>query len=163
MRKKLPYIILAVALVVSMVIVIKGIASKKATESQYREYADKVDTSATDQALKSSDSFEYIQTNPESGLAIIYTFKISEENDSVTSGLITIDGDGSYMNISCAVTEEADSTVFIFSKLHKDSRDSIDAKPGDVLVRLHKKDGRVIPEWVKLQPVIKGEPVIANF
>ena len=67
------------------------------------------------------------------------------------------------MNIACAVTDEDDSTVFIFSKFLEDSKNSIDANQGDILVKLHKKDGRVIPEWVKLQPVIEGEQVVLNF
>ena len=163
MKKKLPYIIFAAALIVAAAIVIKGIKDKKDTENRYIEYAKNVDAAVTTETSEDSQIYEYIQTNPENGLAVIYTFKVFGEKDGVQSGLITIDGHGIYMNISCAVTEEADSTVFIFSKILEDSKNSIDANQGDILVKLHKKDGRVIPEWIKLQPVIEGEQVISNF
>ena len=165
MKKKLPVIILLIILAVCIFIVTKAARDKKVKELEYKELAQKVSQS-TSPEMTSGDSdaaFEFIQTNPENGLAVIYSFNIYPENDGVRSGKITIDGNGVLCEISCAVTKQGDADTFIFGKYLTDDTAGTSLFAGDILVKLHAKDGRIIPEWCELSPIFKGEDVMPNF
>ena len=165
MKKKIPLIAIIVALAICIFVVTKSITDKKSKENEYKELAQNVSQSANSETISKDceKAFEFLQMSPKSGLAVIYNFKIYPEKDGVKSGSITIDGNGVFSEIACAVIAEGDADVFIFSKYLTDEKAGTALSAGDLAVKIHTKDGRVIPEWLGLQPMFDGEDIMPNF
>ena len=164
MKTKLPVIVLLALLVIATAIVIKNNNDKKAVEREYAEYARLAASEEnTDESDAEKVKYEFVQTDPESGLAIIYTFEINSTSGESRRGSITVDGSGRYLNVVCAVAADEDADVFIFSSEISDEKGLLDAESGDVLVKIHHKDGRLIPEWLGLENMIPGEDVVENY
>ena len=160
MKKKLPIIAIIAALAVCIFIVTSELGDKKEKAKQYESLAASVSDEALPEAM--GKTYEFIQTNPESGLAVIYTFEISETDDGTRIGRIIADSSAESYEIICAVLREEDAEVFIFGRYAEGELSGADFSAGDVLARLHFKEGRIIPEWVGLRDVTSGE-VVANF
>lgn len=161
MKNKIPYILLAVAILIGAAIIVKGTNAKKAEKQQNTEYA---------QSIKDSDTkpdterlYEFYQTDPESGLAVIYTFRISPEEDGKRSGSITVDGAGKNVMINCAVRREDLTDTFLFSYYGENSDSMGEFGTGDELVRIHKKEKATVPEFIKLPKVYDGEEMVRNY
>ena len=151
-------IILVLAIAVTAVKIYTG---KKAKKTEYREYAQSV-TGIPQKDGKSEHTYEFLQTDPDSGLAVIYTFEIAGDENGISGGRMIVDGKGTYIDFLCAVAREDDADVFIFSSV-ADGSDAYDAQQGDILAKLHKKDGKVFVEWVTFKSMVPGAETFANY
>ncbi len=163
MKNKLPLIFLMIVLVAAAIVVIKGTADKNERQKQDVIYAESIIAGDTKTDGTVQDIYEYYQTDPENGLAIIYIFSVSTDEHGKGSGKITIDNGGKTSTISCAVKKEDDSTVFLFAEYEDKSESMGKFNVGDVLVRLHSKEKALVPEWVELQSFYPNEEVIRNY
>ncbi len=162
MKKKIPYILLVLALIVAAAIVIKGINDKKDRKEEYSGYAESIAEKGQTDA-DTEKIYEYYQTDPKTGLAVIYTFRVDAEKDGVRSGRITIDGAGKSIDILCAVKTEDSVTSFLFASYLDGSESAGDFSSGDVLVKLHTTDKDTVAEFAELDKIFPGEELVRNF
>ena len=94
---------------------------------------------------------------------MIYTFESSIGKDGKGNGTITVDNAGSITRILCAVKKDGDAIAFIFAGYDSSDNNIGDFKKGDTLVKLHKKEKGIVPEWAELQSLYPGEEVIRNY
>ncbi len=156
MMKKIPYILLFAVLILSLAIVIKGISSKRQEKEENIENARK--TAVENSIVSTEKLYEFYQTNPENGLAVIYKFETGNGN-----GRITVENGGETVSILCAVKEDKNVSEFIFVAYEESSKLAGDFSVGDVLVRLHKKEKAIVPEWVAMECLFPGEEVVRNY
>lgn len=163
-KRYLPYIIFAAVLIIAAAIVINGINAKNTEKQQKREYVESISTEDMKKRSAGSEMiYEFIQTDPESGLAIIYTFSIFKTEDGKLAGNILIDASDKSYDISCGVMQDGNIDVFLFSDYIGDSEKIKDAVPGAELAKLHGKDGRIVPELILLPNLLPGEDLAPNF
>lgn len=164
MKKKLPLIALALFLAAALAIVIKNYSEKKSLQNQYAEYADYIAKNYSKISLQSeSESYEYLQKDQTAGLYTIYKFQLFRPNSSDYYGKIIIDSNNTNIELLCAVIKSDDGAqTFVFSDYLPNSQ-KLNFRSGDKLAVLHHKDGKTLPEWQKLQPLIKNSDVIPNF
>ncbi len=164
MKKKLPLITLAVFLSAALAIVIKNYSDKKNLQNQYVEYADYIAQNFSEFSLQTeSESYEYLQKDETEGLYTIYKFQLFSQNGSDYYGKIIIDSQNTDIQLLCAVIKADDGTqTFIFSDYLPNSQ-KLNFRSGEKLAVLHHKDGKVVPEWIKLQPLLNNSDVIPNF
>lgn len=161
MKNKLPYIFLVLAVIICASIVIKGINDKKASHEENANYAQSIKNDT--ESAKTEQIYEYYQTNPENGLAVIYTFRINGGENEKRSGSITVDGAGKTVNITCAVKHEGNTMTFLFADYAEGSDITEKFSMGDELLRLHKKEKETVPEFIKLSKVYPEASIIRNY
>lgn len=163
MKNKVLLIFLIIVLAAAAIIVIKGIADKKERQKQDIIHAESIIAGDTEADDTVNGIYEYYQTNPETGLAVIYTFSVSTDEHGKGSGKITIDNGGKICTISCAVKKENDSTVFLFAEYEDASESMGEFEVGDVLVRLHSREKALVPKWAELKSLYPGEEIVRNY
>lgn len=164
MKKKLPLIALVFFLAAALAIVIKNYSDQKNLQNKYVEYADYIAKNYSEFSLpNNSESYEYLQQDQTAGLYTIYKFQLFRQNSSDYYGKIIIDSKNTQTELLCAVIKSNNDTeTFIFSDYLQNSQ-KLNFRSGDILAVLHHKDGKTVPEWLKLQPLIKNSDVIPNF
>ena len=161
MKKKTPYILLIPAIVVLAAIIITGINKKREEKAENIEYAEKAVFG--ENLAESGDviKYEYYQTDPDSGLAVIYTFTVYPKKNGVCSGNITIQGAGNDLSLRCAVKIENQVTSFLFAGY--ENGDDGEFKVGDELVKLHKAEKDLFAEFLNLKKIFPGEDIARNY
>lgn len=163
MKNKTMLIFFVAVLIVAMGIIIKGTMDKSKQKEQDIIHAEDVASGNSTVSDGTKTKYEFYQTNPETNLAVIYTFESNLGNDGKGSGTIIVDNAGSITRILCAVKKDGDAIAFIFAGYDSNDNDIGDFKKGDTLVKLHKKEKGIVPEWSELQSLYPGEEVIRNY
>ncbi len=163
MKNKTMLIFFAVVLVIAMAIVIKGTMDKKEQKDRDILHAKNVASGESTKEAATEEKYEFYQTDPDTGLAVIYTFEASLGNDGKGSGSITLDNREDITKISCAVKKENDSIVFVFAKYDENDTKYGNFSLGDILVKLHKNEKGIAAEWVSLKSLYPGEEVVRNY
>lgn len=164
MKKYLPVIAIALVIVAAMAVVIKNISDEKNREKEYISHVqsilDNTDFSAEAVPVK---KYQFTQMDPETGLYSIYDFIIFKNEKDELAGTIHIENADTRISLACGVITEGDADTFLFGRYLGNVNTPEDLAVGDVLIRLHSKDGNIVPEFVKLNKLYPGEDIVRSY